>query len=94
VSAALREIVNEHGVLLRYRTDLRGPHHDAQRAYPSDRLRMAILRSERELRAIETMLECLELGLSDVAVDRFAFALRTFSATFNMTRAELCKDNI
>jgi hypothetical protein len=91
MSAAMIERRDEHGVLLRYATDIRGPVHDVQRVYPSDRLRMAILRAERQVRAVETMLECLETDLSDVAIDRFAFALRTINAALTMARDEIAQ---
>jgi hypothetical protein len=88
MSAAV-EIVrrNDDGVLLRYRTDVRGPHHDAQRHWPSDRLRMAILRAERQVRMLEIIAEHLEL--SAVGADRIAFALRTIEAALTMARDEI-----
>jgi hypothetical protein len=91
MSAALREIVNDDGVILRYSLDVRGPHHDARRVWPSDRLRCSILKAERQVRAIETMIECLEPDLSDVAIDRFSFAIRTIEAALTMARDEIAR---
>jgi hypothetical protein len=82
---------DEHGVLLRYATDIRGPHHDARRVWPSDRLRGSILRSERELRDMHVILEALEATLSDVCIDRLLFSLRTFEGTLNLAREEIAR---
>jgi hypothetical protein len=91
MSGALREITNSDGVILRYAPAVRARHHDEQRRWPSDRLRMALMRAERELTNIETMRECREDEMSDVAIDLHAFAIRTISAALSMAREELAK---
>jgi hypothetical protein len=89
--SAAAEIVrrSDDGVLLRYRTDIRGPHHDAQRVWPSDRLRMVLMRAERATRRLEIMAECY--GLSDVGMDAHAFEIRTLRAALSMARDELAE---
>jgi hypothetical protein len=91
--SAAAEIVrrSDDGVLLKYRTDIRGPHHDAQRVWPSDRLRTSILRSEHELRRLRRMAECLAPDLSDIAIDLFEDAFRTIEATLNLARDEIAR---
>ena len=90
MSATLREILNEDGVLLRYATDVRGPHHDAKRIWPSDRLRMVLLRAERQLPILELIVE--HMDPSPVGIDRVTFALRTIQAALSMAREEIGMD--
>jgi hypothetical protein len=90
MSAALREITNADGVLLRYETALRGPHHEAQRIWPSDRLRMALLRADRQVRTLEIIAE--HMDPSPVGIDRVTFALRTIQAALSMAREEIGMD--
>jgi hypothetical protein len=89
VSAAAGIVrTNDHGVLLRYATDVRGPHRNGLRRYPSDRLRGLVLRAERELGAMLVMVECVDI--SDVARDRFAWGFRSIQAALDLARAEMC----
>lgn len=89
MSATVLERRNADGVLLRYEVGAREAFHDDRRLQPSDRLRMAVLRSEREIRAMRTMIECLEDVLSEAAAEHFEFAFRTIETTLAYARAEL-----
>jgi len=77
-----------YGVLLRYEMGA-NRHPDQSKSQPSDRLRCAVLKSERDIRAMRVMFECLEDVLSGIALDRFEFALCTIESALNLARAEL-----
>ena len=87
MSATAIERRNEFGVILRYQIGER-PHVE-QRLWPSDRLRCAVLRSEKEILYLRIMVGHLEDVLSSVATDRFEFAFRTIEAMLNLARDEL-----
>lgn len=89
MSATVLERRNADGVLLRYEVGAREAFHDDRRLQPSDRLRMAVLRSERELGDLRTMVDCLSDDLSLEALEHFEWALHTIEATLVMARAEL-----
>ena len=91
MSAVLRQTVDAHGVILTYAPEVRGRHHVEQRRQPSDRLRCSILRAQRELGDMRLMLECISDVLSDVAIDRFWFALRTVEGTLSLAREEIAQ---
>jgi hypothetical protein len=81
---------NREGVLLRYETDgHQSRKSNAPPALPSDRLRCALLRSEREIRALRIMLNCLGDVLSELALDRFERALATLEKLLGLVRDEL-----
>ena len=52
----------------------RRAHHDARQQQPEDMQRVAIIKAERALIVLETMVECADL--SDVALDRIVSALQ------------------
>ena len=89
--SAAAEIVrrSDDGLLLRYRTDLRGPHHGAQRVHRSDRLKYSILRATRDLGDVRTILECTEDLFSDVARERFWYAFRSIEAALELACVEV-----
>jgi hypothetical protein len=87
MSAVLVEHRNAAGVLLRYEVGGRHSFHDDRRPKPSDRLRMTLLRAEKEVRRLTTIVEHLEV--SDAGGDRIVHALRSIEAVFTLARAEL-----
>jgi hypothetical protein len=89
MSGGVIEHRDEHGVILRFRTDVRGPQHDSSKIHYTDRLRCAVLKGERQLFFMATMLDALEDTLSVTAVDKFTFALRTLENLITLARAEL-----
>jgi hypothetical protein len=76
---------DQHGVLLRYPIDVRPP---AQpRNSSTDRERMTLIKAERELAALEIILE--HLDVSDIAMVRIADALNTIGKALDVERTRL-----
>jgi hypothetical protein len=89
MSAVVIERRNDAGVLLRYEVGGRHAFQDQLKFQPSDRLRMALMRAEREVQMLETIAEHLELSVA--GVDRIAFALRSINAALTMAREEIAQ---
>jgi hypothetical protein len=83
--SAVLERRNADGVLLRYFPDTRL--HVEQKAQPSDRLRVSILRARREIRILRIIAEHLEI--SDVGLSRMDDALKSIDAALSLARDEL-----
>ncbi len=79
------ERFDKHGVLLRYATD--APIRAGGKRQPSDRQRVALLKAERELAALEIILDALDL--SDIGQDRVNWALHTLAGALQLQRTEL-----
>ena len=73
------------GVLLRYATDT--PLRLEAKMQPTDRQRVAILKAERELFALEIILDCLDL--SDIGRRRVDDALQTICRALQIERRRL-----
>lgn len=85
-----RDIIrrDHNGVVLRYvDPSVRRPHHTSRQPQPSDRLRMAILKAERQLHILEIIVE--HLGVSEIGLERIFYALRTIECALSQARAEL-----
>jgi hypothetical protein len=62
-------------------------HHAARRTQASDRLRLALLRAERELNRLEILIEHLEV--SDIGIERIYWSLRTIRGYLELERPNL-----
>jgi len=80
------EVRNASGVLLRYDCDAIPA--TAARG-PSDRLRCLLRRASRQARTLRILIEHLEEGFSEVAIDRVSFALHTIEAALELAREEM-----
>jgi hypothetical protein len=65
----------------------RRAHHTERRPQPSDRLRTALIRAERELCKLEIICEHIEI--SEIGADRIAWALNTLRGYLEMERPSL-----